>query len=101
VDEYTSVQPDQIVVQNPNHTLAVLNETFATPLRALLSSPDHAADDAAVISIDKLGADVRVRKGGDYSVVRVGFTREVESLEDAKQAMQRLLVDCPPGGGLL
>lgn len=90
VDEYTSAQPDQIVVQNPNHTLQILNQTFSESLRKALSRAHGNADDAAFISIDKLGADVRVRRGGDYSVERVGFDAQVESLDDALAAMERM-----------
>ena len=92
VEEYTTAQPDQIVVQNPNLTLQVLNQSFSEPVRAVLSRAHGTpADDAAFISIDKLGADVRVRRGGDYCVERMGFDRQVESLEDATAAMQRIL----------
>ena len=91
VNEYTNAQPDQIVVQNPNHTLKVLNQDFSEPLRSMLSRDQGNADDAAFISIDKLGADVRVRRGGEYAVERIGFDRAVESLEEASAAMQRLL----------
>ena len=94
VEEYTSAQPDQIVIQNPNHTLKMLNQEYSEELRKLLSrANDTAADDAAFISIDKLGADVRVRRGGEYSVERVGFDRAVNSLEEASAAMQRLVTD--------
>ncbi len=49
---------------------------LAAPLRDLLSRRDHPpADDAAFISIDGRGADVRVRKGGEYSVERIGFDK--------------------------
>lgn len=91
VKEYARAQPDQIVVQNPNLTLKVLNENFSEPLRKVLSRAHGPADDAAFISIDKLGADVRVRRGGNYSVERVGFDCQVESLEDAKAAILRML----------
>ena len=47
----------------------------AAPLRELLSQPEHPADDAAFISIDGRGADVRVRTGGEYSVERIGFEK--------------------------
>lgn len=44
-------------------------------MRELLSKRDQPADDAAFISIDGRGADVRVRTGGDYSVERIGFDK--------------------------
>lgn len=94
VEEYAAAQPDAIVVQNPNATLQALNQTYSEALRAALSgAPGAAADDAAFISIDKRGADVRVRRGGDYSVERFGFDVQVDSLDDAMQAVQRILVE--------
>ncbi len=39
----------------------------------MLGSPGDAVSDAAFISIDRLGTDVRVRQGTDYSVQRIGF----------------------------
>lgn len=92
VDEYTGAQPDQIVVQNPNATLQALNQAYAEPLRQALSA-GSAADDAAFISIDKLGADIRIRRGGDYSVERVGFDMQVNSLDDALAAVQHVLTE--------
>ena len=55
--------------------LQVLNEQYSGQLRRLLGQPDREADDAVFISVDKLGADIRVRKGGDYLVERVGFDK--------------------------
>ncbi|EFN55759.1 hypothetical protein CHLNCDRAFT_16890, partial [Chlorella variabilis] len=73
VEEYSRVQPDSIVLCNPSRTLQVLNETYSARVRELLSRRDLPADDAAFISIDGRGADVRVRTGGEYSVERIGF----------------------------
>ena len=53
--------------------LQVLNERFSEALRHKLSRPQLAADDAAFISIDRLGTDVRVRHGNEYSVERLSF----------------------------
>ena len=105
VEEYASAQPDAIVVQNPNATLQVLNQTFSEALRQVMSSGLGVADDVAFISIDKRGADVRVRRGGDYSVERVGFDVQVECLEDAVPAVQRILNELSAkkhgGGGVV
>lgn len=82
-EEYTKAQPDKIVLKHPNHTLQVLNQTFSGSLRDMLSqSQSSPVDDAAFISIDRLGADVRIRRGGDYSVERFGFDSPVETLDD-------------------
>jgi hypothetical protein len=95
VDEYSSCEPDKVVLCNPNRTLQVLNENYSAPLRDVLSrrDPSRPADDAAFISIDGRGADVRVRCGGEYSVERIGFEKRVESLEDAMAAMAAVLKD--------
>lgn len=51
----------------------MLNKQYGGQLRALLSQPELAAEEALFISIDKLGADIRVRKGIEYVVERVGW----------------------------
>lgn len=50
----------------------------AAKVRELLSRRDLPADDAAFISIDGRGADVRVRTGGEYNVERIGFDEVCE-----------------------
>ena len=54
--------------------LQALNAHFDGPLRKLMCRKlrPH-VDEAILISIDKLGADVRVRVGSDYSVERIGW----------------------------
>ena len=54
--------------------LQVLNGQYDMSLRKLLCRKlrPH-VDEAVLISIDKLGADVRVRVGADYSVERIGW----------------------------
>lgn len=51
-----------------------LNAQFEGSLKKLLCRKlrPH-VDEAILISIDKLGADVRVRVGSDYSVERIGW----------------------------
>jgi hypothetical protein len=48
-------------------------------------------DDAAFISIDALGTDVRVRHGSDFSVERIGFDSRVHSLDTAISAVRASL----------
>ncbi len=74
-EDYINAEPDLIVLDNPDRTIQMMNERFSEDLRALLS-PGTPLQDAHIISVDRLGADVRVRKGLEYSVQRVGF-REV------------------------
>ncbi len=80
-EEYMQAQPDAIVLEHPSHTLQVLNQKYCNPLRELFGN----VDDAAFISIDRLGADVRIRSGGEYSVERLGFNTPVEALADVQK----------------
>lgn len=73
VSEYAATQPDTIVLAEPHKTLQMMNERHAEALRKLLAKSNQPADDAAFISIDRLGTDVRVRHGNDYSVERLAF----------------------------
>ena len=57
-----------------------LNAQFEGALKKLLCRKMRPhVDEAILISIDKLGADVRVRVGSDYSVERIGW-QKVNSL---------------------
>lgn len=56
-----------------NSFLQVLNEAFSARLKELMSPQGTTADDAAIISVDKMGIDVRIRFGHDYFMERVGF----------------------------
>lgn len=53
--------------------LQALNDTCASGLQKLLARPGAPVDDVLFISVDRLGADVRVRRSGEYSVERLGF----------------------------
>ncbi|KAL6784740.1 CPL8 [Auxenochlorella protothecoides x Auxenochlorella symbiontica] len=88
--EYAAATPDAIVLHGPTAVLRVLNERFAGALRGLFGARGGGVDDAVVISIDKLGADVRVRRAGQHAVERLVFDQEVVTLEDAIDIMQRL-----------
>ena len=50
-----------------------LNDKHADALKKLMSRNNQPAEDAAFISIDRLGTDVRIRHGNEYSVERLGF----------------------------
>lgn len=50
-----------------------MNGRFVEDLKKVFGRNNLPAEDAAFISIDKLGTDVRVRHGNDYSVQRLGF----------------------------
>ncbi len=48
-------------------------------------------EDAAFISIDATGADVRVRHGSDFNVERISFDVKVTNLDEAIGAVKRVL----------
>lgn len=58
--EFMSSQPDKVVLGG-NFNLAFLNEKYNNVKDVL---GDGEVDDAAFISVDSLGADVRIRRGG-------------------------------------
>ncbi|KAL0414956.1 UNVERIFIED_CONTAM: hypothetical protein Slati_3327500 [Sesamum latifolium] len=92
VKEYEALQPDKIAVDGGEQNLKELNATFSKPLRELLSK-EAEVDDAALISIDSRGVDIRVRQGAQFNVQRISFEEglSVETVEEAKKALWKLL----------
>ncbi|WZY73092.1 hypothetical protein YC2023_005332 [Brassica napus] len=109
VKEYEALQPDKIAVDGGEQNLKVLhfkflsvdldspailelNAIFSKPLRELLSIESE-VDDAALISIDSKGIDVRVRQGAQFSIQRLAFEEGhgVETLEEAKAALWKVM----------
>ncbi|CAI0442161.1 unnamed protein product [Linum tenue] len=92
VKEYEALQPDKIAVDGGEHNLKELNVIFSKRLKELLSS-EMEVDDAAIISIDSKGIDIRVRQGAQFNVQRLSFEEghAVENLEEAKSAVRRVL----------
>lgn len=92
VREYENVQPDKIAENGGEQNLKELNAMFSKPLRELLSI-EIEVDDAALISIDSKGTDIRVRQGAQFNVQRISFEsgHEVETLDEAKIALQKIV----------
>ncbi|VVA98912.1 unnamed protein product [Arabis nemorensis] len=92
VKEYEALQPDKIAVDGGEKNLKELNAIFSKPLRELLSTESE-VDDAALISIDSKGIDVRVRQGAQFSIQRLAFEEGhgVETLEEAKSALWKVI----------
>ncbi|KAK8581360.1 hypothetical protein V6N13_144388 [Hibiscus sabdariffa] len=88
VKEYEELKPDKIAVDGGEQNLKELNATFSKPLRKLLST-EAEVDDAAIISIDSKGIDIRVRQGAQFNIQRLSFEegQGVETLEEAKAAL--------------
>ncbi|GMI89874.1 ONEIRIC2 [Hibiscus trionum] len=92
IKEYEALEPDKIAVDGGEQNLKELNATFSKPLKDLLSS-EAEVDDAALISIDSKGIDIRVRQGAQFNVQRLSFEEEqgVETLEEAKVALWKVI----------
>lgn len=92
VADYMATKPDSIVAADPQQTISALNAHFDGPLRKLMCRKlrPH-VDEAILISIDKLGADVRVRVGSDYSVERIGWQHHVQNQADAIKELEGLI----------
>ncbi|KAJ0229835.1 Pyridoxamine 5'-phosphate oxidase family protein [Hirschfeldia incana] len=92
VKEYEALQPDKIAVDGGEQNLKELNAIFSKPLRELLSTESE-VDDAALISIDSKGIDVRVRQGAQFNIQRLAFEEGygVETLEQAKAALWKVM----------
>ncbi|KAM7258196.1 hypothetical protein ACFE04_013937 [Oxalis oulophora] len=92
VKEYEAMNPDKIAVDGGEQNLKELNAIFSKPLKELLSAETE-VDDAALISIDSKGTDVRVRQGAQFNIQRISFEsgQAVETLEEAKAALWQLI----------
>ncbi|XP_039130038.1 uncharacterized protein LOC120266473 [Dioscorea cayenensis subsp. rotundata] len=92
VKEYESLQPDKIAANGGEQNLKELNAMFSKPLRSILSTEGE-IDDAALISIDSKGTDVRVRQGAQFNIQRLSFNVDhgVETLEEAKKALRDVI----------
>ena len=98
--EYARARPDAVASLCPRATLSALNEAHSSAAaRLLFSAPDGSpADDAAFISVDARGADVRLRRGAQYGIERLAFSRRVESQEEALRETAALLAEAEANG---
>ncbi|KMZ60577.1 Pyridoxamine 5'-phosphate oxidase-related, FMN-binding [Zostera marina] len=93
VEEYMNTKPDAIAMNDVQKNLKELNSVFSMKLKKLLSTDKIAVDDAAVISIDSKGIDIKVRQGAQFNIQRVPFETEfpVITLEDAKTVIWKIM----------
>ncbi|XP_042467051.1 uncharacterized protein LOC122050186 [Zingiber officinale] len=92
VKEYETIKPDKIAAESGDQNLKELNAMFSKKLKDILSTKVE-IDDAAFISVDSKGTDVRVRQGAQFSIRRISFEaeREIQSLDDAKAALVMII----------
>ena len=113
LNEYRSATPDKIVTPGAGHsvldTLSELNTKYGGLLAksgAVLGNsiaPNETAEEAAnlfhevrvddlwIISIDRMGIDVRVRLDGISQVRRINFMGCVETYSDACEALDAIV----------
>ncbi|CAL9125115.1 unnamed protein product [Musa acuminata var. zebrina] len=92
VKEYEASKPDKIAADSGEQNLKELNALFSKSLKDSLST-EAEIDDAAFISIDSKGTDIRVRQGAQFNVQRISFEVEhdVQTLDDAKAALEKII----------
>ncbi|WVZ77909.1 hypothetical protein U9M48_025707 [Paspalum notatum var. saurae] len=92
VKEYEALRPDKVSISGGEQNFKELNSMFSKPLKELLSTEGE-VDDAAVISMDSKGIDVRVRQGAQFNIQRIAFEvgHSVETLDEAKEALRRVI----------
>nr|XP_018676837.1 PREDICTED: uncharacterized protein LOC103973132 isoform X1 [Musa acuminata subsp. malaccensis] len=92
VKEYEGLKPDKIAADSGEQNLKELNAIFSKPIKDILSTETE-IDDAAFISVDSKGTDVRVRQGAQFNIQRISFEveHEVQTLDEAKAALQKII----------
>ncbi|KAF5830618.1 hypothetical protein DUNSADRAFT_14265 [Dunaliella salina] len=97
--QYLSSAPDSIVLNQPQRTLAVLNDMFAEDFKAMLRvTASDEIHELMFISIDGMGVDMRIRIGPEYSVERVSFGERVNDEIGAISRVRAVLQAVGLGG---
>jgi hypothetical protein len=103
IQRYVNESPDAIVMYHPHETLDMLTVRFGSELadafKGVPGVPGNAGLeegaqehwDAAVISIDARGMDVRVRKQWECTVHRLPFDARVRTPSEAVRAVERAI----------
>lgn len=60
---------------------------YGDDLCLLFSSEEKNVDEARIISIDALGADIRLRSGTEFNVVRFGFSAKISTMAEMRSAL--------------
>ena len=98
MEDYATTVPDAIVMFHPHETIEALTKEFGAQLSAFFAGADAVAEgDAAVIAIDAMGLDVRIRHSFDCTVHRLAFEEKVFTPEDARRAVCARLAATPVG----
>jgi putative heme iron utilization protein len=90
-EAYREARPDPLadaaagIIEHMNRDHADALLTFAQ----LLASPE--ADEASMVSVDRLGFKLRIRGGERLSAARIPFPREVTTSEDCRAVFIEML----------
>jgi len=70
-----------------------LNTLYGKQLVSMMGRKELAVEDCEIVSIDKQGADVRLRQSGgnQNQVVRLRFRNGVNNMEEAVQEVKRAI----------
>jgi putative heme iron utilization protein len=93
VEEYLAARPDPLadaaagIIAHMNRDHADALVTFA---RVLAGTE---ADEASMVSVDRLGFKLRIRSGGRLSSARIPFPREVTTASESRTVLIEMLSD--------
>jgi hypothetical protein len=97
IHEYASMSPDNIVLFHPHETIDMLSAKFGDMLARVFWEKELEGQgdsgDAAVISIDARGIDVRVRHEWECTMHRLTFDALVQTPDEALRAVDRALAE--------
>jgi putative heme iron utilization protein len=85
--DYAAAQPDPLV----DAAAGIVEHMNRDHADALIAYARHfageAADDAAMVSVDRLGFKLRLRQGDRLSSVRIAFPREVTTAAQSREVL--------------
>jgi len=88
---YAAARPDPLA-DEAEGILEHMNRDHAGALLALARAhTDAAAEDATMLSVDRLGFRVRVRSGERLQAARISFPREVTTAEECRSALIEMI----------
>ena len=92
-DGYAAARPDPLT-DAAEGILEHVNRDHADALLALArAQTDTAAEEATMLSVDRLGFRVRVRSGERLHAVRISFPREVTTAGECRSALIEMVQD--------
>jgi putative heme iron utilization protein len=86
-EQYVAAAPDPLAEAAPR-ILEHMNADHADALRRIaLHYAGETAEEASMTAVDRLGFHVRLKAADGFHGVRIGFPREVTTVDDARRAL--------------